>query len=169
MSGSKKNILFYILLTLIALTLISTFLLSGIYAKYVTTHSASDSARVAKFDVGEDGGMFTASYAVELDPETDETIADALTLFNSSEVAVECVLSMESYANLPLTYTWTENGTEHTANADDTLTLNFPPLAGQTDFDLTVGWDTASEENLSFIYRRQVDKIILNIECNQID
>lgn len=168
MTVLKKNILFYMLSGLFVLVAITTYLLSGIYAKYVTTANGADSARVAKFDVGTNGGMLETSYAVELDPITDQTITDALTLANSSEVAVECSLSVDSVANLPLVFNWKVDGETYSAKVDEAAVIVFEPSTTEKDFDLEISWDE-SEESKSFIYRRQVDKLILNIDCVQID
>ena len=58
--------------TLLILTMLSTCAISGTFAKYVTSESGSDSARVAKFGVAIEAdsfGMFTTDYG------TDDTTA----------------------------------------------------------------------------------------------
>ena len=47
----KKNILMRIGSTALVLTMITSYIISGTYAKYITSDSASDTARVAKFGV----------------------------------------------------------------------------------------------------------------------
>lgn len=47
----KAPVIFYVAVLVLCLTMVSTSLSSGFYAKYTTEVSASDSARVAKYDV----------------------------------------------------------------------------------------------------------------------
>ena len=169
MSNFKKHLLFYITSALFIMVMISMFLLSGIYAKYLISSDSEETARVAKFDVGTDGGVFTSSYAVEVDPVTPDNVADALTLENSTEVAVACELKLTSLGDLPLIFTWTDGTNTYTAKTGEAATVIFPPLSSATDFDLMVSWDTSDEANSSFIYRGQVDKLTLDVVCKQLD
>jgi hypothetical protein len=50
-SNKRTPIVFYVALVLLCCLLFSTHLTSGLYARYTTTATASDSARVAKFSV----------------------------------------------------------------------------------------------------------------------
>lgn len=68
----KKNVMMRLASVLLIAVLISTSAISGTYAKYVTTESGSDNARVAKWGVvieAESFGMFTTDY------ETDDDTA----------------------------------------------------------------------------------------------
>ena len=70
-------------------TLLSTSIVSGTYAKYVTSDSASDTARVAKFgvEVKADGTLFDTTYksvANENVPGAGETDAAILTVQSSN-------------------------------------------------------------------------------------
>lgn len=83
MGKPKLNIPMCAALVLLLLTIISIHLTSGLYARYTATGTASDSARVAKFDVKAD-----------VQPATDEDgnkMEDrfVLTVTNNSEVAVK--------------------------------------------------------------------------------
>lgn len=76
----KKNTMMRLASFLLIAVLISTSAISGTYAKYVTTGSANDSARVAKWGVNfdiEGGPLFSQEY------ETDDT-----TNFTSMQVSV---------------------------------------------------------------------------------
>ena len=61
----KKNKMMRIASVLLVAVLLSTCAISGTFAKYVTTDSGSDSARVAKFafTVSENGTDFTTTDA----------------------------------------------------------------------------------------------------------
>ncbi len=60
----KKNIFMRLACVVLVLTLLSTCVISGTFAKYVTTNGAADNARVAKFGVviQADGALFNESY-----------------------------------------------------------------------------------------------------------
>lgn len=68
---------------LFCLVLISTSMLGGLYARYVTRASGGDSARVAKFDV-----VGTGSGLVTVRVEDSETGQYTITVTNRSEVDV---------------------------------------------------------------------------------
>ena len=63
----KKNRMMRLASVLMVLTLLSTSVISGTFAKYVTTNSGADSARVAKFgvviNVADDMALFNTEYA----------------------------------------------------------------------------------------------------------
>ena len=62
----KKNTMMRVASALLVAVLLSTCAISGTFAKYVTTASGSDTARVAKWDVQISGiadGLFAKTYA----------------------------------------------------------------------------------------------------------
>lgn len=86
MGKAKLNIPMCAALVLLFLTMLSIHLTSGLYARYTATSTASDSARVAKFDVRT--GLQNDAVTVNC------TAADAsgeylITVDNQSEVAVK--------------------------------------------------------------------------------
>lgn len=70
----KKNVMMRLACFLLVAVLISTSAISGTYAKYVTTDSVNDTARVAKFGVvvTAEGSLFENTYKDA--PATDDTI-----------------------------------------------------------------------------------------------
>ncbi|MBO7158334.1 MAG: hypothetical protein J6W31_06990, partial [Clostridia bacterium] len=89
MHGKKKTttgpLLLRIALILLCMTLFSTSMLSGLYAKYTDKNDGDDSARVAKFDV-EAAGL---SGNVTVDASAGQTNGEyQFTVTNKSEVAV---------------------------------------------------------------------------------
>ena len=70
----KKNRMMRVASALLVAVLLSTSAISGTFAKYVTTESGSDSARVAKFGVNitVDGGLFSETYIDA--PATGDTV-----------------------------------------------------------------------------------------------
>lgn len=86
MKGRKHNIPMCMALVLLCLTMLTTHLTGGLYARYTTTATGSDGARVARFDVqctvvedGDTEGQFkvtvknesevTVSYKLQVEPE----------------------------------------------------------------------------------------------------
>ena len=78
MNKAKLNIPMFAALILLLLTMITTHMTSGLYARYTAQASGSDSARVAKFAV--------SSTVTANEDKTDEY---TLVVHNGSEVAVE--------------------------------------------------------------------------------
>jgi len=75
----KRNIMMRVASVMLIAVLLSTCTISGTFAKYVTTESAEDQARVAKFGVvlQADGKLFGDKYGNGANsvPTTDDTIA----------------------------------------------------------------------------------------------
>ncbi|MBQ3193239.1 MAG: hypothetical protein IJB59_06700 [Oscillospiraceae bacterium] len=73
----KKNVMMRIASFLLVAVLISTSAISGTYAKYVTTGSGSDTARVAKWGVqisGMASNLFATTYAKDSTTEIANTV-----------------------------------------------------------------------------------------------
>ncbi len=109
-SNKKTPIVFYVGIVLACLTLISVYMTSGLYARYTTRATSSDSARVAKFRVT-DTLTVTDSKGYEVNSFTmfeDSLIPGESTTYtfavqNDSEVAVRFSVRGEaSINNLPL-------------------------------------------------------------------
>lgn len=86
---NKLNILLCVASVLLCLTLLSIYMTCGLYAKYVTTTTDNDSARVARFDV-------SATEASDQPDTIKLTAADSnsngtyrFTITNNSEVLVK--------------------------------------------------------------------------------
>ena len=107
MGKAKLNIPMCAAVVLLFLTLLSIHLTSGLFARYTTTVTASDSARVAKFDVD-----VTADIKdITVDCEQSDSGTFILTVNNKSEVAVIYVLKIK----LPTSV----NGTDLYLTKDD--------------------------------------------------
>lgn len=102
MHGKKKTttgpLLLRIALILLCMTLFSTSMLSGLYAKYTAKNDGDDSARVAKFDV-EAAGL---SGDVTVDASAGQTNGEyKFTVTNKSEVAVSYDLVITFTEDVP--------------------------------------------------------------------
>ena len=88
---AKMNIPMCAAAVLLCLTLFSLHLMSGLYAKYVSKDSGSDSARVAAFNVITTGDVGDG-VSVDCYDKTDDTYTIEIT--NESEVAVRYTISV---------------------------------------------------------------------------
>lgn len=86
----KKNIAMRVAAILFILTMISTCAFSTTFAKYVTTNSASDSARVAKFGVTVTASLsdlYEDGYTTVSTPDNDSTTATVFAAANTNILA----------------------------------------------------------------------------------
>lgn len=117
----KKNAMMRLASVLLIAVLISTSAISGTYAKYVTTASGSDTARVAKWGVvvkADSNGMFTdkyettdttftGQYSVQSDPDSgDDVLAPGtsgkfadISITGKPEVAVAVAIEADVSVN----------------------------------------------------------------------
>lgn len=91
------GILLRVALVLLCLVLLSVYLMKGLYARYQTTGSGSDSARVAKFDVVVSGTPSNSNIVCTAVNEGNGTYT--ITIENKSEVAVHYDLSVKFAGN----------------------------------------------------------------------
>ncbi len=131
----KQNIVLRIAALLLCLVLGSTYLLSGMLAKYTVEGASRDSARVAKFGTlvlketkgtsVTDGRQFSIlpGAAIEKDPAV---------MLGNSEVAVRIYVTIEADG-------WTQNGTEFTYGTDF------------LSFSLAEGWVRDGETNTFYL------------------
>lgn len=95
MGKTKLNIPMCAAAVLLFLTLLSIHLTSGLFARYTTTVTASDSARVAKFDVD-----VTADIEdITVDCAQSDSGTFILTVTNNSEVTVRYTLILTLLEN----------------------------------------------------------------------
>lgn len=108
MGKTKLNIPMFAALVVFLLTMITTHITTGLYARYTTSTSGSDSARVAKFDVD--------CMVVRVE-NTDEY---TLTVINGSEVAVNYSIVVEMDSHLSVTI---DNVTKKIENDETSVTF----------------------------------------------
>ena len=89
MGKAKLNIPMCVALVLLLLTMITTHLTSGLYARYSVSATSSDQARVAKFAV-----KGTSSGDVTVISDSSSNGIYAFTVTNESEVAISYTLDM---------------------------------------------------------------------------
>lgn len=144
---------------LLCLVLASTYLVCGLFARYTTSASGSDSARVAKFEV-EGGSVSSAMITASLVP--GNTHECSLQIRNKSEVAVEYEVTVENITNnLPLTYDVPGMGME---NGSFVATLE--PNGASMTYKLKIQWP---EDHASPDYAGMVDRLRVTVNATQID
>jgi hypothetical protein len=112
-----KNWILRLAAGLLYLVLLSTWLLSGLSARFITGATASDEARVAAFDVTESSTM-NRQFAVTMKPG-DSSSNITVRVKNSSETAVRYTITFELTGNLPLTVSNTTTITSDTTKGAD--------------------------------------------------
>lgn len=85
MGKAKVNIPICAALVLLFLTMVSIHMTSGLYARYTSTSTASDSARVAKFDV-DANKQDDVTVICDIDGDNGDYV---ITVNNKSEVAIK--------------------------------------------------------------------------------
>lgn len=101
-SEKKERWIVYTLAVLLCLVLASFWLMCNVYARYTTTASGSDSARVAKFEVTEVGN---SSWSIPVSMQPGFTEKYQISVTNKSEVTIEYMIEAKSiYDNLPLKF-----------------------------------------------------------------
>ena len=162
-TGNKPNIPFSIAVVLICLLMFSMYLTSGMLARYTTSASFSDSARVAKFDVGATssitnmkfdyrGGAFKAvgeQGGVIVVNNVEQTVHPySLTVTNNSEVAVRYNVELipeagSSFANITVSAKAGETTLTVTVTDGKAVISGGELAAGSTSEVMTINFSVA--------------------------
>ena len=175
MHGKKKTatgpLLLRIALILLCMTLFSTSMLSGLYAKYIAKNNGEDSARVAKFNV-EAAGL---SGDITVDASIGQTNGEyKFTVTNKSEVAVSYDLVVTFDQALPDGVSLTLQGYGLSITDGNTVTFSkiaslAPGMVG-TEHTLTFQLDlNAFTEEVSGESVSKTVSFTATIRCTQID
>lgn len=163
----KKNkdtsrLIFRIGIVVVCLTLVSSILVSGIFAKYKTTSSSNDSARVAFFINGDDNIQIKSLPAV-FTPENANQDFD-IYIHNNGETSVKCTVKVNyniyGAESIPMNFEVVDD----LGNPGEIL---LQPGESSTNLNLHVSWDGNTPNN--FIYSNQVGYITISLECVQVD
>ena len=159
----KINIPIFLGLFLLCLTMISTYFTGGIYAKYTVRDSASDSARVATFNVNitSDIDSYVGIIPLgDIQPGDSKQIQFAVT--NKSEVVVEfSVTVVNKTGNLPLNVP-----VKGTPKADTPIVTSVLSPDSSDTVDLSVSWPA---EHSDPSYAGKSDILELKVSAVQID
>ena len=160
-SNNNMPIVFYVGLLLVCLTFFSVHMSSGLYARYVTQASGSDSARVAKFAITENLTLINGAEEESKSFVVGDTLIPGQStkyiyeVTNHSEVAVKFIVSGDSiFKVLPLTMTKQE------------MVLQ-PKEKGTLIFE--VNWDITDDKYLDASYSDKIDMIEITVRTEQVD
>lgn len=169
--NKKTPIVFYVGMMLLCLVMLSFNLTSGLYARYTSKGSASDSSRVASFvfDVSASGTekFLDISEITKPGDSKDYTfIVSNGTEDNCCEVEQRYTVDIMINGSMPLTYTLAKNDEEGVSvSATDVL------AAGTVDFDtytLTIEWPSA-QNDVKYANGTAVGEVVLTITSEQVD
>lgn len=157
---AKLNIPVCVAGVLLCLTLFSAHLTSGLYARYITTASGEDGARVAIFDITDDGAYFSDQLLVESAP--GEEVYKPIRVINNSEVTVAYVVTItNTTGNIPYLFSVDESTP---VSGVCTVTCQLAPGAEKL-VEISASWsvDGALE------YMGMVDLVKITIVAQQVD
>ena len=159
----ENNMVVKIAIIVLAITMIALILLSGTYAKYISSNTAEDTARVAKWQIELNGESLKTSeidlFSTILDSNYTDTETDVintekliapgtsgrfnLQIANKSEVAAqyEIDFTITNTANIPIEFS-IDGGTTWTKDLTDIAMSNNTILAAKTGIstNLNVQW-----------------------------
>jgi len=145
----QPNWILYLAGVLLCLTLFSVHLTSGLYARYSTTSSGSDGARVARFSIEQSGEL---AELIEVDVYPGFTSRSyEVALKNDSEVAVDYTVSVERLTNnLPLSVVLTGSSVSADAYSAVLASGTMEANSGETvSYGLQIQWTGDNDEALS--------------------
>lgn len=170
----RINIFICLISVLLFVTLFSMQLVSSVYAKYRTTANNSEGARVALFNITQEGEIFRTVEAY-IAPNTSHSIE--LVITNKSEVAVEYNVTITNVTGniRPLKFRLNAQGTAPAArsvngeNGVSILSAQQIPGDHIDKYMLEIYWDPSAsqEEDLALI--GMVDYITIAVMVTQVD
>lgn len=169
--NKKTPIVFYLGMMLLCLVMLSFNLTSGLYARYTTKSSASDSSRVASFvfDVSATGSAEFLDISEITKPGDNKEYTFVVsngTVDNCCEVKQQYTVDITINGSMPLTYTLAKNGEAGvSASATDVL------IAGEVDFDtytLIIEWPP-NQNDVKYANGAAVGEVILTVRSEQVD
>jgi len=154
---------------LLMLVLVSTSIVTGRFARYVSTASYSDSARVAKFNIVTSAdSRSTTEIQAKLVPGDN---VEGIVVKNFSEVAVDFTLTVDNVSdNLPLVFSVKDGDTSITSteNSDGSITFTSTVAPNRTEKFLTLYIKWPFDENNIDLCGR-VDLIRITLDAVQAD
>lgn len=159
----KYNISMYIACALLCLTLITTYMTSGLYARYTAQDEMYDGARVAEFEVTDQYTSFSQNMRFDIAPDDEYTAK--VTVKNNSEVAINYKLSVNNVTeNIPLKFKVSSDG-GNTYKDLPYRGFDMAPGGATAIYTLKVEFDDKNAIN----YMGMVDLIMIELKAEQID
>ena len=131
---------------LLSLVMLTTGMVSGRYARYVTSATGSDSARVAKFTV------------------TQQSHTVNIAIAHDAEVAVNNIIEVSSTNNLPLQFSVSDGSSQQVLG--NPASEYFAPGIHTKEYTVTISWpDTTNAQ----AYIGMVDLLTIKVTTQQVD
>lgn len=167
----KRNIPLCAAAVLYCLTVLTTYLVCGLYARYSTSGQTGDQARVAKFSVV---GSCTLSQSIDHGFVPGDSIEVPIVIHNNSEVAVEYTMEVTTEGNLPLTFSMTKSGASPDIEDESRTKFTAQQLPGdhRDNYSLTIQWPEPANANDKARDLKQmgmVDYITVTVTATQTD
>jgi len=162
---TKMNIPVCAAAVLLCLALVTTYFVSGLFARYAASAQSSDNARVARFSI-EGEGVFSQPIEASLIP--GDSAEAELIIKNNSEVAVEYTVKVTNVTkNLPLQFSVERSGTAPDVQGNDiTFTEEKFPGSHTDTYTLHINW-LKSDGDIDRM--GMVDYIDVTVIATQID
>jgi len=163
---AKRNIPIRLAAVLFCLTLFSTYLVTGLFARYTTSAQSSDRARVARFSIKGDGDL-SKTITAELAPGGFQDVI--LKIQNDSEVAVEYTVEVTNETkNLPLCLSQKKEDGSFSDSVEDSITFTDQQIPGShiDSYTLRVYWPKGDND---LALMGMVDYITVKVTAVQID
>lgn len=167
MQQNINSILMRVVAVLLMLVLLSTAMVTGRFARYTSSSSGEDAARVAKFDVSRDTNNYEAYFSVTIQP--GEKTPLNIHVVNNSEVTVSLDFQVENvHCNLPLRFLYEETGHLNPGETGDIPLMIYWPIseefpgAEEEDDPITVQYNSTT-------YCGMVDLLKISMTAVQVD
>jgi len=160
----KTPLVFKLGVVLLVVLMLTFHMTGGLYARYSTTASGGDSARVAKFDfeIGADSITQFQNLSLDMAPGENQTVQ--IKVQNKGEVALRCVVTAVNLTgNLPIQIA---EATGDLQNGDIVAVSRDIGIGGTVEFDWTVVWPEADAD---ITYVGKIDVIKITVAVEQID
>lgn len=176
--GKERNVKVDIVMCTVAVllcaTLFSMHLVGGLYARYTTSISSSDSARVAAFNIQQEGTIFE-TFEAKVAPGTTQSAE--LTITNKSEVAMEYTLKVTNVTGNLTSLKFTLGPvdgepaviTESHENGVSISSARQIPGDHTDKYTLNVDWEQSENEEDDLALIGMVDYITVSVTATQID
>ena len=161
--NKKIPLIFRLGIALLCAFFVTSYMMSGLYARYFTTDSAGDGARVARFEFSDDLSsqyeQFTAESSL-MYPGCE--VPMQIEIVNNSEVSLQYVVTIRNLtSNLPILL-------KSDGETQSTVTIRseviHPSSAG--DLQFSIFWP--KEEN-SVSFTRKMDVFRITVQAVQVD
>ncbi len=170
----KGNIIMCTAALLLCATLFSMHLVGGLYARYTSSMSGSDSVRVAAFSIKQEGTIFET---IEADVTPGTLQIATLEITNKSEVAMEYTLTVTNVTGniTPLKFKLRADGdtpSVTTESYENGISINSAcriPGEHTDKYFLDIVWEPSVREEDDLALIGMVDYITISVTAAQID